>query len=57
MLKIFGSTGVYELFSLTNTLIGDPILSLPIPKKPNFNIHNSNITSTLGNKSTAPFNI
>lgn len=36
MLQTYGSTGIYELFSLTNTLIGDPVLTLPIPNKPNF---------------------
>ncbi|MCP5063148.1 MAG: hypothetical protein GY936_11885 [Ignavibacteriae bacterium] len=36
MLLNNGSTGVYELFSLTNSLIGDPIISLPIPTKSNF---------------------
>ncbi|MCF6297705.1 MAG: C25 family cysteine peptidase [Flavobacteriaceae bacterium] len=36
ILQTYGSSGVYELFSLTNTLIGDPVLTLPIPKKPNF---------------------
>ncbi len=36
MLNLYGSTGVYQLSALTNVLIGDPILSLPIPGKPNF---------------------
>ncbi|MBK7981686.1 MAG: hypothetical protein IPK06_17090 [Ignavibacteriae bacterium] len=30
-----GSTLVNQLFSLTNTLIGDPVISLPIPQKSN----------------------
>jgi len=36
MLQTYGSTGVYALFALTNTLIGDPLITLPIPQKPNF---------------------
>ncbi|PIQ09105.1 MAG: hypothetical protein COW71_08235, partial [Ignavibacteriales bacterium CG18_big_fil_WC_8_21_14_2_50_31_20] len=35
MLQTYGSTGIYELFALTNTLIGDPLLALPVPDKPN----------------------
>jgi hypothetical protein len=31
----YGASDLFKLFSLTNTLIGDPIISLPIPKKPN----------------------
>ncbi len=44
MLQTYGSTGIYELFSLTNTLIGDPVLTLPIPQKPNFVIRNEDIS-------------
>ena len=36
MLNLYGSTGVYQLSALTNVFIGDPILSLSIPEKPNF---------------------
>lgn len=43
MLQTYGSTGIYELFSLTNTLIGDPILTLPIPDKPNFVVREGGI--------------
>jgi Peptidase family C25/Interleukin-like EMT inducer/CARDB len=43
MLQNYGSSGVYELFALTNTLIGDPIISLPIPEKPNYVINNLGI--------------
>jgi len=39
----FGSTGSIRLFVLTNTLIGDPIINLPIPLKPNFRIQSNNI--------------
>lgn len=40
-LKNFGSTGSYRLFSLTNTIIGDPIVRLPIPDRPNLSVSNS----------------
>ena len=43
MLQTYGSTGVYELFALTNTLIGDPLITLPIPQKPNFVIKEEDI--------------
>lgn len=35
----YGASDYFKLFSLTNTLIGDPIISLPIPKKPNLVIN------------------
>ncbi|MDP2038198.1 MAG: interleukin-like EMT inducer domain-containing protein, partial [Ignavibacteria bacterium] len=37
MLNQFGANGVYSLFALTNTLIGDPIIKLQIPTKVNLN--------------------
>ncbi|MFA6541814.1 MAG: C25 family cysteine peptidase, partial [Bacteroidota bacterium] len=40
-LKQFGSSGAYGLFAKTNSLIGDPIVRLPIPTKPNYSIANS----------------
>ncbi|MBK8945849.1 MAG: T9SS type A sorting domain-containing protein [Ignavibacteriae bacterium] len=43
MLQDFGSTGVYKLFALTNTLIGDPIISLSVPQKPNFVIEEKDV--------------
>ena len=36
MLQKYGSVGIYKLFALTNTFIGDPVLTLPVPTKPNF---------------------
>ncbi|MGE5399922.1 MAG: C25 family cysteine peptidase [Ignavibacteriales bacterium] len=30
-----GTSGVYKIFALTNTLIGDPVINLAIPPKPN----------------------
>lgn len=46
LLKTYGTTGIYELFALTNTLIGDPVLSLPIPVKPNLFIKNESLLIT-----------
>ncbi|MBZ0201313.1 MAG: hypothetical protein K8H86_15700, partial [Ignavibacteriaceae bacterium] len=43
LLQNYGSSGVYKLFALTNTLIGDPIVKLPIPGSPNLSITASNI--------------
>ena len=39
----YGNTGTSRLFVLTNTLLGDPIISLKIPDKPNLNITSSDI--------------
>ena len=41
LLQDFGSSGTYKLFALTNELIGDPIVKLPIPQKPNLEIDGS----------------
>ncbi|MFH0734002.1 MAG: C25 family cysteine peptidase [bacterium] len=43
LLTTYGSTGTYRLFSLTNTLVGDPIINLAIPVKPNLIISTKNI--------------
>ncbi|MCL5030245.1 MAG: C25 family cysteine peptidase, partial [Bacteroidetes bacterium] len=43
MLGQFGSGGTYGLFSLTNTLIGDPIIDLAVPPKPNLVISDGDI--------------
>ncbi|OGU65711.1 MAG: hypothetical protein A2499_02955 [Stygiobacter sp. RIFOXYC12_FULL_38_8] len=43
MMQTYGATGVYELFSLTNTLIGDPLVTLPIPPKLNYVINGDQI--------------
>ncbi|MCX6152282.1 MAG: C25 family cysteine peptidase [Ignavibacteriales bacterium] len=43
MLQTYGSSGVYQLFALTNTLIGDPIARLPIPNKANLSISAADI--------------
>lgn len=39
----YGSSGPYQLFVLTNTLIGDPVISLKLPSKPNLKISQSDI--------------
>ena len=43
LLQDYGSSGTYKLFALTNELIGDPIISLPIPQKPNLEIDGNDI--------------
>ncbi len=43
LLQQYGSSGVYQLFALTNTLIGDPILKLQLPSKPDLSISSSDI--------------
>ena len=43
LLQDYGSSGVYKVFTLTNHLIGDPIISLPIPQKPNLKISGKDI--------------
>lgn len=40
-MKQNGSTGSNRLFTLTNCIMGDPIVNLPIPKKPNLTVTNS----------------
>lgn len=51
MLQTYGSSGVYQLFALTNTLIGDPIAQLPIPQKPNLVITSADIRANSTNPS------
>ncbi len=52
LLSTYGSTGTYRLFSLTNTLVGDPIVKLKLPNKPNLLITNSDF-ATVGELSDA----
>jgi hypothetical protein len=40
-IKLYGTSDVYGIFIETSSLIGDPILSLPIPQKPNLSLANS----------------
>ncbi|MBZ0182711.1 MAG: T9SS type A sorting domain-containing protein [Melioribacteraceae bacterium] len=44
LIQEYGSSSVNQLFVLTNTLIGDPIVSLPIPQKPNLSIKENQIS-------------
>ncbi|MBT8380968.1 MAG: T9SS type A sorting domain-containing protein, partial [Ignavibacteria bacterium] len=43
LLENYGMGGSIKLFVLTNSLLGDPIISLRIPAKPNLNINISDI--------------
>ena len=43
LLREYGTSGTYSLFSLTSTYFGDPIISLPIPDKPDLSIASSDI--------------
>lgn len=43
LIQNYGSSSVNQLFTLTNTLIGDPILKLQLPQKPNLNVSNESI--------------
>jgi hypothetical protein len=45
-IKQFGTSDAYGLFIKTNTLIGDPIVKLPIPVKPNYSFSNTVISVT-----------
>lgn len=42
--KEYGSGGSFAVFVKTNTLIGDPIVKLPIPTKPNFSFTNASVS-------------
>ncbi len=43
MFQNLGTSSVFKLFALTNTLIGDPIVRIKIPNQPNLKISNSDI--------------
>ncbi|NUN71059.1 MAG: hypothetical protein HUU02_15265, partial [Bacteroidetes bacterium] len=43
-MKQYGSTGSYRLFTYTNSIMGDPIVSLPIPQKPNLSFTRSTLS-------------
>ncbi len=43
LISKYGTSGVYQLFALTNTLIGDPVINLKLPTKPNLVISESDI--------------
>jgi hypothetical protein len=42
----YGTSSVFALFVLTNTLLGDPIVKLPIPPKPNLSLANTSVAIT-----------
>lgn len=43
MFNAFGLSDVFKIFSLSNTLMGDPVVNIKIPSKPNFSISSSDI--------------
>lgn len=43
MIDKYGLGSIYQLFNLTNTLIGDPIVQLPLPEKTNLHISNESV--------------
>ncbi|MCP5063149.1 MAG: hypothetical protein GY936_11890 [Ignavibacteriae bacterium] len=43
MFNNFGNNGVTKIFSLTNSLVGDPIIQVKIPKKPNLIIDQNSL--------------
>jgi len=46
LLTQYSSSNVNKIFSLTNSLIGDPIISLKVPPKPNLNISTNDVSFT-----------
>jgi len=44
MFNQYGSSQVFNVFSYTNTLLGDPVIQIKIPNKPNLEIQTSDIT-------------
>ena len=44
MINQYGSGGVFGLFAMTNSLVGDPIINLRIPQKPNLFIDNQSVS-------------
>lgn len=53
MFSTLGSTGTYRIFAYTNTLMGDPIVKLALPSKPNLNITYSDYTILNSNPNDA----
>ncbi|MCF8241891.1 MAG: hypothetical protein K9J16_10925 [Melioribacteraceae bacterium] len=43
LIQNYGNTGVNQLFGLTNTYFGDPILNIALPDKPNLEISSTGI--------------
>ncbi len=46
MFSDYGNTGVNRIYSLSNIILGDPIVRIKIPKLPNLRISNANIFLT-----------
>lgn len=46
LLATYGSSSVNKLFTLTNSLVGDPIVELAIPRKPNLKIEFADISTS-----------
>ncbi|MGA7836552.1 MAG: C25 family cysteine peptidase [Ignavibacteriaceae bacterium] len=48
LLETYGKSSVYRIFALCNALLGDPIIKLKIPPKPNLKISSADLaTSTI----------
>jgi hypothetical protein len=43
MFSIFGKSGWYRVFAMTNTLLGDPLVKIALPTKPNMTLSSSDI--------------
>jgi hypothetical protein len=43
MFNVFGTGGWYRVFSMTNTLLGDPLVRIALPTKPNLTLASSDI--------------
>ncbi|RJP67026.1 MAG: T9SS C-terminal target domain-containing protein [Ignavibacteriales bacterium] len=43
MLELYGTSGVSQLFALTSSLIGDPIVKLQLPRQPNLSVSSNDI--------------
>ncbi len=44
MFNIFGKSGWYRVFAMTNTLLGDPLVKIALPTKPNMTLSSSDIS-------------
>lgn len=44
MFNIFGKSGWYRVFAMTNTLLGDPMVRIDLPTKPNMTLSSSDIS-------------
>ncbi len=44
MFNLFGKSGWYKIFAMTNTLLGDPLIKIALPSKPNMTLSSSDIS-------------